>query len=51
MRILALAAALAVLTASEALAGTIQVPEPATLSMLALTIGGVGLLKFRQKRK
>jgi len=51
MRILALAAVLAVLTASEAWAGAaIPVPEPATLTMLALTIGGVGLLKFSRRK-
>jgi hypothetical protein len=50
MRILALAAVLAVLTASEAWAGQVQVPEPATLTMLALTIGGVGLLKLRRRK-
>jgi hypothetical protein len=51
MRILTLAA-LAVLTASQAWAGqtTGTVPEPATLGLLAVAVGGIALFRFRGRK-
>ena len=52
MRILTLAA-LAVLTATQAWAGSDVppgVPEPATLALVAVGLGGVALVKFRRRK-
>jgi hypothetical protein len=51
MRILMLTA-IALLTASQVMAGTPapSVPEPATLALLTLGIGGVMLAKFRRRK-
>ena len=51
MRIFVLAV-LAVLTASQAWAGSTPgpVPEPATLALLALGIGGVAVVRFRRQK-
>jgi hypothetical protein len=51
MRILTLAA-LAVLTASQAWAGNgpPPIPEPATLALMALGVGGVALVRFGRRK-
>jgi len=51
MRVLMLAA-LAVLTANQAWAGEPGpvVPEPATLALLAVGLGGVAVAKFRRRK-
>ena len=53
MRLLALVSALVVLTASQAWAGNAvppPIPEPASLGLLAIGMGGVALARFRRRR-
>ena len=55
MRILTLAA-IAVLTASQAWAGSVTsgtpgtVPEPATLGLFAVGVGAIALARFRRRK-
>ena len=53
MRILALASVFSALAASHAWAGInpAPIPEPASLTLLALGIGGVAVARFRRQKK